>query len=256
MLGQKILPFGIGHTTNCFVQIQGTPEREGYLIKSKNKKPTNEYKMDDGSETEVDFISWVVSVFWPLIVPQNLHINSVFDLSHALSNDKVSSETLISLYWPFQNCDLLKAEVALLDSPGIDIDPDLDYWINHHCLDADVFVLVANAESTLTQTVSSFSSAWSVIGSNRIQEKSFFVKVKEKLSKPNIFILNNRWDACDDEEDYLAAVSVFPYLVACSMGNCAGYDGQHYGMVNWSAQNWLQWVNLLIDSCRLVIGCI
>ena len=32
--------------------------------------------------------------------------------------------------------------------------PDLDAWIDKHCLDADVFVLVANAESTLMQTVS------------------------------------------------------------------------------------------------------
>ena len=29
----------------------------------------------------------------------------------------------------------------------------LDDWIDAHCLDADVFVLVANAESTLMQTV-------------------------------------------------------------------------------------------------------
>ena len=39
-------------------------------------------------------------------------------------------------------------------SPGIDMDPDLDKWISKHCLDADVFVLVSNAESTIMQTVS------------------------------------------------------------------------------------------------------
>ena len=38
-------------------------------------------------------------------------------------------------------------------SPGIDVSPDLDLWIDKHCLDADVFVLVANAESTLMVTV-------------------------------------------------------------------------------------------------------
>lgn len=31
--------------------------------------------------------------------------------------------------------------------------PDLDSWIDKFCMDADVFVLVANAESTLMQTV-------------------------------------------------------------------------------------------------------
>lgn len=41
-------------------------------------------------------------------------------------------------------------------SPGIDVSPDLDRWIDKFCLDADVFVLVVNAESTLMQTVSYF----------------------------------------------------------------------------------------------------
>ena len=33
--------------------------------------------------------------------------------------------------------------------------PDLDLWIDEHSLDADVFVLVANAESTLKVAVCS-----------------------------------------------------------------------------------------------------
>lgn len=37
----------------------------------------------------------------------------------------------------------------------MDVTPNLDEWIDKHCLDADVFVLVANAESTLMVTVSS-----------------------------------------------------------------------------------------------------
>jgi len=43
--------------------------------------------------------------------------------------------------------------VYVLCSPGIDVSPDIDSWIDKFCLDADVFVLVANAESTLMQTV-------------------------------------------------------------------------------------------------------
>lgn len=39
-------------------------------------------------------------------------------------------------------------------SPGIDVTSELDSWIDKFCLDADVFVLVANAESTLMNTVS------------------------------------------------------------------------------------------------------
>ena len=33
------------------------------------------------------------------------------------------------------------------------MNPDVDDWISQHCLDADVFVLVANSESTLMSAV-------------------------------------------------------------------------------------------------------
>ena len=76
--------------------------------------------------------------------------------------------------------------MVIIDSPGIDVEADLDEWIDKHCLDSDVFVLVANAESTIMLT-----------------EKKFFHKVSERLSNPNIFILHNRWDASagDDMQD-------------------------------------------------------
>lgn len=47
-----------------------------------------------------------------------------------------------------------------------------------------MFVLVCNAEATLTQA-----------------EKSFFDRVSRKLSRPNVFILNNRWDASASESE-------------------------------------------------------
>jgi len=71
------------------------------------------------------------------------------------------------------------------------MNPDMDEWINKHCLDADVFVLVSNAESTLMTA-----------------EKNFFHRVSEKLSKPNIFILNNRWDASAQEPELMVEVCV------------------------------------------------
>lgn len=39
------------------------------------------------------------------------------------------------------------------------------------------------------------------------QEKQFFHKVSERLSRPNIFILNNRWDASASEPEYMEEVS-------------------------------------------------
>ncbi|XP_014679016.1 PREDICTED: mitofusin-2-like [Priapulus caudatus] len=37
-------------------------------------------------------------------------------------------------------------------------------------------------------------------------EKNFFHKVSERLSKPNIFILNNRWDASASEPEMMEKV--------------------------------------------------
>lgn len=112
-------------------------------------------------------------------------------LAHSLCNDTptLGDSTLVRVYWPPDKCPLLRDDVVLVDSPGIDVSPNLDSWIDRHCLDADVFVLVANAESTLMLT-----------------EKNFFHKVSSRLSKPNIFILNNRWDASASEPEFMEEV--------------------------------------------------
>lgn len=67
----------------------------------------------------------------------------------------------------------------------MDVSAESDGWIDKHCLDADVFVLVNNAEGTLTKT-----------------EKDFFHRVSRKLAHPTVFILNNRWDSSANEEDH------------------------------------------------------
>lgn len=41
------------------------------------------------------------------------------------------------------------------------------------------------------------------------QEKNFFHKVSTRLSKPNIFILNNRWDASASEPEFFDQVCTF-----------------------------------------------
>ncbi|CAG9862018.1 unnamed protein product [Phyllotreta striolata] len=154
MLRDKILPSGIGHTTNCFLQVEGCPSDEPYLVL-------------EGSE-------------------EHCAVESVGQLAHALCKEKLNESSLVKVFWPKNRCLLLRDDVVFVDSPGVDVTPNLDEWIDKHCLDADVFVLVANAESTLMVT-----------------EKNFFHKVSTKLSKPNIFILNNRWDASASEPEFL-----------------------------------------------------
>uniref|UniRef100_A0A1A9X2I7 Dynamin-type G domain-containing protein n=1 Tax=Glossina brevipalpis TaxID=37001 RepID=A0A1A9X2I7_9MUSC len=157
MLREKILPNGIGHTTNCFCQVEGCDGSEAYLIK-------------EGSD-------------------EKLNVKDIKQLANALSQEKLSENSLIRIFWPRDRCSLLRDGVVFMDSPGVDVSANLDDWIDNHCLNADVFVLVLNAESTMTRA-----------------EKQFFHKVSQKLSKPNIFILNNRWDASANEQEFQESV--------------------------------------------------
>ncbi|XP_030647079.1 mitofusin-1b isoform X2 [Chanos chanos] len=158
MLRDRVLPSGIGHTTNCFLSVEGTDDDKAYL-------------KTEGSEEEKS-------------------IKTVNQLAHALHMDEsLDAGCLVKVFWPKTKCALLRDDLVLMDSPGTDVTTQLDSWIDKFCLDADVFVLVANSESTLMNT-----------------EKHFFHKVNERLSKPNIFILNNRWDASASEPEYMEDV--------------------------------------------------
>lgn len=154
MLKDKILPSGIGHTTNCFLQVEGSENGEAYVVTG------------DSSEKK--------------------NVKSISRLAHALCEEKLNESELVRIFWPRDKCTLLRDDVVLVDSPGVDITPNLDEWIDKHCLDADVFVLVAHAQSTLMVT-----------------EKNFFHKVSQRLSKPNIFLLNNHWDTSASEPEFL-----------------------------------------------------
>uniref|UniRef100_A0A915J964 Dynamin-type G domain-containing protein n=1 Tax=Romanomermis culicivorax TaxID=13658 RepID=A0A915J964_ROMCU len=154
MLCSKILPSGMGHTTRCFVQVESSPNGQKFVLVENSPEPKN--------------------------------VESIDSLTHALCSNEMAEDSLVRLFWPKNDSKLLQNDVVLVDSPGIDVSPEFDCWIDKHCLDADVFVLVSNAESTLTQT-----------------EKNFFHRVNDKLSRPNIFILNNRWDASAVESDMI-----------------------------------------------------
>jgi mitofusin 2 len=41
MLRDKILPSGIGHTTNCFCQVEGVDGHDGYLVKEGSEEKLN-----------------------------------------------------------------------------------------------------------------------------------------------------------------------------------------------------------------------
>ncbi|CAF4115795.1 unnamed protein product, partial [Rotaria sp. Silwood2] len=108
-------------------------------------------------------------------------------IGNALSREKLDSDSLVKILWPKEKCRLLRDDVVLVDSPGIDVSVNLDEWIEKYCLDADVFILVISAEATITGA-------------------KFLHNVAQRLSNPNIFILMNRWDATDNEPEMVELV--------------------------------------------------
>ena len=81
MLGSRVLPSGMGHTTNCFVQVQGTDKPKPFLLRP-------------GSD-EQEAVSSLA-------------------LAHALSDEKLHTDSLIQLFWPKDQCSLLREGVVRL----------------------------------------------------------------------------------------------------------------------------------------------
>ncbi|XP_022220809.2 transmembrane GTPase fzo [Drosophila obscura] len=153
MLHQRILPSAMGHTTSCFCQVQAT---------------------DGAAEAEHVRIE---------AEDQRLELTCLRDLASAHSPRSLPSRTLLHVNMPRSRCPLLDHDVVLMDTPGVDVTAQMDDCIDRYCLDADVFVLVLNAESTMSRV-----------------ERQFFKEVAQKLSRPNLFILNNRWDMASSQE--------------------------------------------------------
>ncbi len=66
-----------------------------------------------------------------------------------MSAEKLEPSAKVRIAWPKEKCKMLDEDVVLIDSPGIDVESNLDEWIDKFCLDSDVFVLVGNVESTV-----------------------------------------------------------------------------------------------------------
>ena len=80
MLREKILPTGIGHTTHCFLQVEGcdSADQAGLLT--------------PGSDTAQ-------------------RLDSLNMLGSALSAEKLDSNCLVRVLWPKDKCQLLREDV-------------------------------------------------------------------------------------------------------------------------------------------------
>jgi len=103
----------------------------------------------------------------------------VGQLADALFEEKLGESDLVHIYWPKDKCLLLGYDVVFVDCPGIDMSSHLDDWIDRYCLDADVFVFVASAESTLTRAVSEL--LFQFVNYTNIELKVFMCWFQETL---------------------------------------------------------------------------
>ena len=51
MLREKILPSGIGHTTNCFLQVEGSDNDEAFLLAEGSGEKLNVKVCDIGAQS-------------------------------------------------------------------------------------------------------------------------------------------------------------------------------------------------------------
>ena len=118
---------------------------------------------------------------WLLMLSQRLRLWYVHDYSCAICKLKIQHITNFKFDWIFLKisvalkCDLLQEKFIQCGSI---------HWLNLPML---VWFLI-----------------WYPC---HLQEKNFFHKVNQRFSRPNIFILYNRWDASASEPDTMKLVS-------------------------------------------------
>ena len=61
----------------------------------------------------------------------SFHYSSLADLSNSLKESSFGPNKCVQLLWPRRTCPLLEDNVVLIDSPGVDLDGDYDFWIEN-----------------------------------------------------------------------------------------------------------------------------
>ena len=162
--GDRILPTGIGHTTSCFLQVEGGDEQVIFtpfftlfllqrffksdetflLLKDPYLMTESDEELDD-STLLMDKSKAAAADTSSMDSSRRRSVHSISMLGNALSSEKLEPSAKVRIVWPKEKCKMLGQEVVIIDSPGIDVETDLDAWIDRVCLDSDVFVLVANS---------------------------------------------------------------------------------------------------------------
>ena len=85
---------GIGHTTSCFLQVEGGSVADPFVMTEDSSDPKS--------------------------------ISTIGSLGNALCDQKLEHNAKVRIVWPKKKCKMLGAEVVFIDSPGIDVETGED----------------------------------------------------------------------------------------------------------------------------------
>lgn len=123
MLCDKVLPSGIGHTTNCFLRVEGTDGGEAFILTegSEDRKSIKVRGSSPGRLLEVVSaagpagpagLGWGFSLTLVLCAC----LQTVNQLAHALHQDQdLDAGSLVCVMWPKAKCALLRDDLVLVD---------------------------------------------------------------------------------------------------------------------------------------------
>ncbi|XP_041465175.1 transmembrane GTPase fzo-like [Lytechinus variegatus] len=198
ILGKELLACGMGHTTNCFLQIEQVrdddddEDDQGYVAP---RSPDGRSRLPSYSDVASHFIirrsqfasestsgrsnSTMENFSNPLDI-QQLH-----DLSDATSETSLDISRYIEIFLAKNDhkCSLLRHFLQILDCPGISTCRDIGDKVKAFCGDADLHVLVISTIAGITA-----------------ETKEHFLKVKERLPHPDIIIGFTQWDLAANDK--------------------------------------------------------
>lgn len=115
MLCDKVLPSGIGHTTNCFLRVEGTDGNEAFLL----TEGSEERKSIKVSRTHECLYMQAGMLECVCVKPADADVvclQTVNQLAHALHQDEdLDAGSLVCVMWPKAKCALLRDDLVLVD---------------------------------------------------------------------------------------------------------------------------------------------
>jgi mitofusin len=101
MLRDKILPSGIGHTTSCFLQVEGINFWGWIVVQIKI------ILLSGGEAAEEPYLMQEDST-------ERQNVQSVSQMAHALCKSKLTESSLVRIFWVSMSVEFLKVYVIYL----------------------------------------------------------------------------------------------------------------------------------------------